>query len=227
MALAVTLQQLRDRTRERANMENSLFVSVTELDVYINNSYCELYEHLIGEGQELFLTSAALPMVSGLDTYPLPSNFYKLRGVDVFSGGYTWDAEPFMFAERNRYKNVPGWYYGQPVSYRLQGDNIKFIPVPSGAVGSRIWYYPAPVKFASPTDAADFVAGWDEFVIVDAAIKCLQKEESDVSVFVQQKADLRARILANIAVRDAGHPERVTDVLSNQMRAERIGRSFR
>jgi len=58
---------------------------------------------------------------------------------------------------------------------------------------------------------ADGVSGWTEYIIVDAAIKCMQKEESDTSVLMAQKQALIARIEAAAANRDAGNPAVVSD----------------
>lgn len=58
----------------------------------------------------------------------------------------------------------------------------------------------------------DGVNGWEEYIVVDAAMKCLQKEESDVSVLMAEKSALKQRIEAMASNRDAGKPERITDV---------------
>ena len=57
----------------------------------------------------------------------------------------------------------------------------------------------------------DGISGWTEYMIVDAAIKCMQKEESDASVLMAQKQGLIARIEAAAANRDAGNPAVVSD----------------
>jgi hypothetical protein len=49
-------------------------------------------------------------------------------------------------------------------------------------------------------------------VIIDAAIKCLQKEESDVQVLMAQKAAMKRRIEVAASNRDAGSPLSVSDV---------------
>ena len=58
----------------------------------------------------------------------------------------------------------------------------------------------------------DGVSGWEEYIVIDAAIKCLQKEESDVSVLMSQKSAIAKRIEAAAENRDAGEPSKVTDV---------------
>jgi hypothetical protein len=65
------------------------------------------------------------------------------------------------------------------------------------------------------TDASvcDGISGWTEYIIVDAAIKAMQKEESDVSALMAQKQMLTQRINAMAESRDAGSPAKVSDNL--------------
>ena len=59
---------------------------------------------------------------------------------------------------------------------------------------------------------ADGISGWLEYVITDAAIKMLQKEESDTSTLQFQKAALIKRVEAAGENRDAGSPATIADV---------------
>lgn len=54
-------------------------------------------------------------------------------------------------------------------------------------------------------------AGLEEYVVVDAAIKMMQKEESDVGVLMAQKQALIARYQRNYQNRDPGQPRTATD----------------
>jgi hypothetical protein len=71
----------------------------------------------------------------------------------------------------------------------------------------------------TPTDRwsymADGIGGWLEYVIVDCAIKMLQKEEGDVQVLMMQKQALTKRIEEMAHNRDAGAPSSVRDVQSS------------
>lgn len=64
-------------------------------------------------------------------------------------------------------------------------------------------------------DSLDGRNGWEEWVVVDAAIKLLSKEESDTSQLERESARLWARIMAALQNRDAGQGKRVTDVSYN------------
>lgn len=107
MANFVTLTELRDQSRQRADMVNSTFITDSELDGYINEGLLELYDILTQKfGDEYFHTSFNINIDNTTNIYALPSDFYKLKGVDIDQAGAGTrfiTVVPFMFQERNRY----------------------------------------------------------------------------------------------------------------------------
>lgn len=65
-------------------------------------------------------------------------------------------------------------------------------------------------------DAAYFdgIAGWEEYVIIDAAIKAQIKQEGATMDLRTQKAEIKDRIIGMAEGRDAGQAHHVSDVLS-------------
>lgn len=57
----------------------------------------------------------------------------------------------------------------------------------------------------------DGIAGWEEYVSVDSAIKALLKEESDPSTLIAYRQDLVQRIVDNAPNRDSAEAPTVTD----------------
>lgn len=215
MALTTTLLKLKTAARQRADQVNSGFVTDAELTTYINNSLCELYDLIISTyGEDYYATSATTALSSSTDTYDLPSDFYKCIGVDLVIGANTSiTLERFNFVERNQYRYTIGGFFNQIASkYKLVGNKIKFLPFPAGGVSYRLWYIPVPVLLVNDADTFDGVSGWDEYIVVDAAIKMMQKEESDVSVLMAQKQMLIKRIQEMAPNRDAGAAPRIGDV---------------
>ena len=97
------------------------------------------------------------------------------------------------------------------------GGNIVFTPQPDAIHSVRVWYIPTAQQFSSTTPATstttfDDINGYAEYVVLDAAMKCLQKEESDVSVLYAQKKDMKRRIEEAADNRDAGSPLSVSDI---------------
>lgn len=58
------------------------------------------------------------------------------------------------------------------------------------------------------------VSGWEEFIVIDAAIKAQIKQENDFSGLAGQKQGIVQRIEAMSEGRDAGQAQHVSDVLS-------------
>ena len=305
---------MRNQTRQRADMENSQFVSDSELDLYINNSYLELYDLIVSSFEDYYIQSLDFTISSG-NTAAIPTDFYKVRGVDFEYGGKYYEIHKWNFNERNRLDrpdSILSNRYLDYRKYRVLGSNIQIIPEERATGNYRLWYIPLATRMvvgnlatvtigdisytsalglyedgnnitiqinggATPgtvligvigqaisiqiedgvttaqqvfdalnslsvvtdlvtvqivgnasltqtiTPATNLAGGivqidgetyngWEEYVTIDAAIKCLQKEESDVSMLMAQKQAIKNRIHNMAANRDAGDPESVTDV---------------
>jgi hypothetical protein len=217
MSRQVTLGELRTQSRLRADKVGSGFIKDDELLTYINSSYAELYDLLVGAyGNDYYLNSYEFS-TNGTDRFfELPYDFYKLVGVDYINGGDTFlTLKPFQFNERAKYQL--GTYWSAVVGiggprYKLSNNQIEFMPKPDGNYPIKIWYIPACPALIADSDELNGVNGFEEYIVVDAAIKMLQKEESDVTILMAQKMALIQRINTMAENRDAGMSFRVTDV---------------
>lgn len=216
--MTVTLAELRNRAKQRADMERSGLVSDSEWAVYINSSLAELHDILISAYSEDYkISEYTFSTVQNQNSYDLPPDLYKLRGADLKLRNDEWfTLKRFNFNERNRFTQDGLWeIYGLPfVRYRLVGNKILFSPTPDRASEIRLWYHPKAETLVNETDSYDDVNSFSEYVVVDAAIKALVKEESDVSVLAAQKEALRLRIIDMAQNRDVGEPESVSDIYS-------------
>lgn len=226
----MSLKELRLRCQQRADRVNSQFVTTEEWNSYINNSMFELYDLLITAYEDYYVASPVSLTTDGTNSlYALPNGvnysgapaFYKLMGVDLglssSPNGYV-TVKKFNFIDRNKYvyPNTASTIYGvYNLSYRLLGNNIDFIPVPSANQPIRLWYIPRLTMLVQDADITTTgISGWLEYIITDAAIKALQKEESDVMVLAAQKIALIKRIEESAINRDVGQPDTISDVRS-------------
>jgi hypothetical protein len=213
MATTMTLAQLLTAVRQRADLENASgiytesFVNDDELTSYINQSYFELYDLLIGAyGEDYYMASPYSFTTDGTnELYDLPADFYKLLGCDLLTNGggsnYT-TMKKFNMGERNNFK------------------------LPDGGKTIKLWYAPTMTQLVNAGDTVNGISGWTEYIIVDCCIKCLVKEETDVKEFMMQKQALLQRIEGISQNRDAGMPSTVTDVYSIPY-TQAIGESMR
>ncbi len=216
----VTLEDIRTELRQRIDRVNSQFFTDEELNGYISQSYKELYDVLIQKfGDDYYVADPYEFTTDGSETYDLPEDFYKLLGVDCqFNGsssGNGWvTLRQFMFGERNAYTlpNYQAFYGITNVRYRLRDNKIWFMPIPQSGQLMRLWYTPVPDTLTADADIVRGVSGWTEYIVCDAAIKCMVKEESDPNAFAAQKQALLQRIESAAANRNSGAPQVVTDI---------------
>jgi hypothetical protein len=208
-----TLLDIKTRARERADMENSTFISDSELNSYVNASAQELYDLLVGTFADYYVTEGAETTVAnGSSTLALPADFYKLRGVDIKrsdASGLWQDLKPFSFQDRNRQVSTPNYtYYCSNVKYHIAGSQVMLTPKDQAEGIYKLWYIPKMTLLTLDTDQLEAsMSPWDEYVVVDAAIKMLGKEESSTSSLEEQKQALKKRIMTMALDRDAAHPE--------------------
>lgn len=232
----MNLASIRLQAQQRADRVNSNFVTKPEWTHYINQAMFELYDLLVTTFEDYFVatpiqfvangTTFLYPLPNGSNTFTnalsgatfTPRPFYKLLGVDLAlqsaNNAYV-TVNKFNFSDRNRfvYPNTASTIYGVfNLQYRVMGNNIEFIPTPSGNQSIRLWYIPRLQELLLDTDTTDTgISGWIEYVIVRAAKYALDKEESDTTKLDQQILFLKQRIEESAANRDAGMPDTVSD----------------
>lgn len=225
MALTpTTLATIITGVRARTNMENNQFVTDAELTTEINKSLAQLDMILVSKFDDYKLTSTILSAAAATGYIALPSDFLKLRGVDVQINasdpdGYL-EVRKYSFQHRIRkpylMNSAPAGYSPGAISYRLQGANIAIEPIALATQWSyRIWYTPDYVPLVNTTDTLQSYMdsqAWYEYAVVDCGIKVLAKQDLDPSTFMAQKAELHDMILKLSAPnRDAGEPVAMVD----------------
>lgn len=215
--MATQVQDLITMIRDRTDMTNDNFITDQALVTYINASAGELDDLLVQTYDDYKLSSTILSITSN-NYCPLPADFYKPRGVEVFCNSpQPYSVRPFNFQERNRYANSPfvGALGPYNIRYRVQ-DGYFFIEPITSAIGVyTFWYTPA---FASLTSASQYlpsymdIQSWCEYITVDCCIKVKMKLELDFVSFESLKEPLRQRILIMNKGRSAAEGKTVSAI---------------
>jgi hypothetical protein len=238
----MNLGYIRYLSQLRSDKLNSKFLTTDEWNSNINQSAFELYDILVTKfGDDYFLAPSIIFTTTGAGNYPLPDGslqflntatntvttapaIYKLVGVDcgVAVGNNAWVTLPrFNWIDRNKFvypqlqANALGVFN---LSYRQMGNQLWFIPHPSAGQYIQVWYVPQLSQMLQDIDMLSFsISGWVEYVIVDAAIKALLKEESfdQANLLAGVKNQLLERIESTAANRDVGQPNTVSDTRTN------------
>lgn len=220
-----TLAEIRTTVLQEADCENDPNIGAAEVLAYINASYLEFYDLLVTSFGEDYASAQATISTDGTtQLYPLPNGtlysaapaLYKLLLVEgsMNPGAQQWiSLKKFNLGEKNRHNLanqalVTGYFWPR---YRLHGPSLMLQPIPAAGLTVKLWYAPKLTPLAADADALEDWGGWLEYVVVDAAMKCVLKQERDASALSVRKSALLQRIREAAANRDVGEPNTVTE----------------
>ena len=191
MARTRTLTNLISDVRLRADMASSQFVTDAEVTEYLNQSIAALFnQQVASQGMAYYEKSQTITTVSGTPLYALASDFYQVLMIEASLSGYLVELDPFE---------------------RIDHGRLSQLPI-SGGLTVTVTYVPTPPRLSAGSDTFDGQAGWEEWVIVDSAMKCREKEDTDTAALAQRLARIEKLIATMIPNRDAGRPAKISDV---------------
>lgn len=229
----MNLGYIRYLAQLRADKLNSQYLTTDEWNSNINQSMFELADILTTKfGDDYFMAPALIIPLTGQTYYPLPdgSNYngapaiYKLLGIDAnISGSAPGPNAGWVplaranWSDRDKYTTYPGQAGAlnniYQMSYRQMGSNLFVFPTNQNQL-IQLWYVPIMSQMLLDTDMLSFsFSGWSEYLIVDAAMKAMIKEESfdKWQALNQDKQVLIQRIETTAPNRDAGQPNSVSN----------------
>lgn len=210
MARSFTVAQLRTKARRRADQETTARITDDELNDYLSSAYTELYEYLAKAGLAYFESTQAITS-TGVATVALPADHFQTIGVDYQLDTQRWvELANLQGQERNLFNQAGS----RSLAYRLVGGSLVFYPTPPTGQVYRHIYVPAPADLTLDAQTVDGVSGWEELIVINAAIRCLAKDESDTAPLERERDQLRARIAAVAEDREQSHTHHVQDVES-------------
>jgi len=197
-------------------MENSTFISDDELDRYISGSYATLFSKLVDANPDMYTREATITGVSDTSDYDVPDDFYGTYAIEQNLGSSYYPLSRIDPIEGYLYESGTAGnacvYHFVSTSSSDQADfKVRLLPTPNTGETYRHKYIYAPTDLSADDDIVDGVAGWEEWIVLDAAIKCLAKEESSTAILERQLERLDVQIDQMRAHRVAGQVTAVID----------------
>lgn len=208
--MAVTLATLITLTRERADMESTLFVTDSMLTSWLNQAQEELFDRVAAAFQDHWWTTHDYTILGGSESLAQFSiateNPRMIRWLEWAPG------------TANR-QMVRRWDIGSKddadsLRYRLLGSYIQIEPYEMAAGTYRLSYIPNPTAMTSsgtPVDLDTRLEIFSEYVVVNAGIKARTREESDCTDLRIDLERITKRIDKMANFRDASQAPRVQD----------------
>lgn len=204
-------EDIRNRVRDRAGIRRSTVFTDGKLNEWINGAIRDFYDILIEANEDYYTDETTLSVSSGSSSVGLPSDFYKLRALDLVKSDHK-KLYPFGIAERHLQDED-----GEPSYYRLQKDQIYLAPTPDNDEDIRIIYTPTAPQYSSDGVDIDFINGYEryvEFVVVRDVRLREQQPLTDIEREIQRQEQ---RIRASAKPRDSGQPINLERYVQEEM----------
>lgn len=194
IAISTIMSSIRTRGEWR-----STWLTDAELLGYVNDSLAGLHDFIfaIDPWCYAFLKMKDVSFSSKQAKVALPDDIHRLVGVSIADGT---KPDGYQVLEQLRWDERYSDGYANSGSksalrYKTFGDNILLNPIPNFGGVLRIEYAASFPVYSDSSTLLDLINSWQEWVVLDVAIKCCAKEETDPSVYMAQKKDLEARIV--------------------------------
>lgn len=207
----VTVSDMITKVRQKADMVNTRFVTDTEVAGYLDSRNKELYGilvryQLLQDEVEQTITA------DGSAYYALPARHFSTLDIYYDQGSGTELVRLKRLSHRDRPRTSGS---SQAVGYRLTGDGVVLYPAVSSGTYKH-YYVPSPLELVETvSDATTEVAsvsypmGWEEYIILGAAIDCLAKEETINQALNKKFSDMERRIADEASLREQSETQTV------------------
>lgn len=147
----------------------------------LNDAIHEGRDIIVNKWLDYFTDAQIISVIAGSDTYPLESDFYKLRAVWILDGSEYKRLKPASLDAAHRFT-------GQTVAcrsdyrYRVTNRNLCLMPVPNADETLRVFYVPSQAELAADGDTITFdVPVEHKFILAIAWREVLDRQGLDPS----------------------------------------------
>ncbi len=167
MAADVEFGELKTRVRFRGGFENSRAITDTRLAELLNQELRHVWDLLIRHRSDPQVSMTTTATVVNDPLVVLPSNFYRLRQLEILDGTEYFPLAPVNLSEAWRFERGTT----QPRGFRYRvvldsgNDRVRLAPTPTRVYTLRVWYYPTFADLVDDTDVFNGVNGYEDLVI--------------------------------------------------------------
>lgn len=168
---SVNLLAIENTVRLQGDYQRSAKFTQAYVHGAIQAGWSELYELIADTWEGWWDKTGNVTTVASQSYIALPTDCWRVLGVDIADGTGWTELDQVTIADRNRF----GSSLGQPAAFRLSSRGLELYQTPGAAYSLRITYTPIVTPLSSST-AIQFYNDWQEFVIESALLRLHTRE---------------------------------------------------
>lgn len=211
MAYARSLASLRESVLVHGQYENSADITPAVANEYINDALVESYDRIVERGDDYYtVLGDAFTTTSGTNTYSLPSDFYKLRKVEILISGSADDPQarwqrlfPISVDDTHRRVVVGSKRY----KYRVARASLILYPTPSTVIETlRVYYITQAPQLIVDTDTVQFDTPVEEHLVIHMALREIYQRQDLSTAQIDARIERLTAQLRSASDHDASEP---------------------
>ncbi len=206
----MTRGELRELVWQWVDDELGGYFQAPLVNTLLNNAQKETQKRLVQAGEDYYVVGVETTTVQNQKIYVLPSDFLKLRRLELNTGGtypneYNRRLEYITFNEQGLVSpNV-----SSPTNYTIIKNKLHLYPIPDNAYPLKLWYEYRVVDMVNDNDVPDVPEEFHEYLAVLAAWDCFIKDDR-ANTNIQEKKAMYETLLKQMAQdRDESAPRHV------------------
>lgn len=163
-------------------------VTDSKLATWVNDYYMQIVDEVIKVKPDFFVKSSVTSTVAGQQEYDLPTDFEKMRMVNIQIDG-VWkrvlpmgNADITNITTHSDTTSNQGFSTAEP-RYYIVGDNMGIMPIPSASTASaiRIWYVYTPTELTADSSEPAFPSKYHFIIKYGAYANYLDQDDEHVA----------------------------------------------
>jgi hypothetical protein len=213
VAYTRTLAQLKTSLLVRGQYENSADITpAVQLEV-INDALVESHNLIVQRWDDYYTQiSPQFVTTPSIDTYALPTDFEKLRKVELMlvsgaSSQARWlRIYPISVDDQHRLTTIVAHRYKYRVAVVAGAASLILVPVPLVVETLRVFYIPHATQLANDPDVVVFDTPIEQKLVLQIALRDLYQRQDLPTQEIEGKIQILASQVRTAADHDAGEP---------------------
>lgn len=199
---ASTLADIRSEIRFRGDYQNVRKFPDDDVNKVIQKGFQAFWQIVADVHEGYWDTQGNVTTTANVAYVALPSDCWRVQGVDRLDGGEYNELLQVGLSDRNKYGSTTS----NPLAYRLTARGLDLYPTPDAAYTLRVMYTPTAPSLVE-SQPREWFNGWEEFVIEYALLKLDERERRPLGDRLKALEMMEAQVRGGAIERRSQEPE--------------------